>query len=151
TSSDPAAVLPPDTTFDPNVNGGVAFVNVTLNTEGTQSITATDTADPSITGSQTDIVVGPGSQSASTTTSLTSAPNPSVFGQDVTFTATVAPVAPVAGTPTGTANLFDGATLLGTAPLSNGVATFTTSALAVGSHDVTAVYSGDTNFTASTS
>ena len=31
------------------------------------------------------------------------------------------------------------------------VATFTTSALAVGSHDVTAVYSGDANFTTSTS
>jgi hypothetical protein len=66
TSSDPLAALPPDTTFDPSVNGGVAFLDVTLNTQGTQSITATDTADPSITGSQTGIQVGPASASSDT-------------------------------------------------------------------------------------
>ncbi|MFE2750354.1 Ig-like domain-containing protein, partial [Streptomyces scopuliridis] len=68
-----------------------------------------------------------------------------------TLTATVAAVPPGAGTPTGTVDFFDGATLLGTGTLSGGVATFTTSALSVGSHLLTAVYSGDTNFTGSTS
>lgn len=46
TSSDPAAVLPADVAL---VNG-VATVNVTLMTVGTQTITATDVNDSSITG-----------------------------------------------------------------------------------------------------
>jgi hypothetical protein len=39
----------------------------------------------------------------------------------------------------------------GTVTLSSGVATFSTSSLAVGTQSITAVYSGDTNFTTSTS
>ena len=50
----------------------------------------------------------------STTTSLTSSANPSVFGQSVTFTATVAAVSPGSGTPTGTVNFLDGTTTIGT-------------------------------------
>ena len=89
---------------------------------------------------------------ASTTTTLASAPNPSVSGQTVTFTATVAPVSPGAGTPTGTVNFTEGATTLAFGVTLNGSdqATFTTSSLAVGSHTVTAAYSGDTNFKTST-
>jgi hypothetical protein len=45
----------------------------------------------------------------------------------------------------------DGSTVLGSGPLKNGVATFSTSALSVGSHSITAVYGGDTNFKGSTS
>jgi hypothetical protein len=96
-----------------------------------------------------DIVV---SQSNSTTT-LTSSVNPSVFGQSVTFTATVAAGAAGSGTPTGTVTFKDGTTTLGTGTLnSSGVATFNTSSLSVGTHStITAVYSGDANFTTSTS
>jgi len=56
TSSDPVADLPPDYTFKAADNGTHVFI-VTLSSDGTQSVTATDTATPSITGSQTDIVV----------------------------------------------------------------------------------------------
>ncbi|HET6843291.1 MAG TPA: Ig-like domain repeat protein [Candidatus Angelobacter sp.] len=87
---------------------------------------------------------------ASTTTGITSSANPSVFGQSVTFTATVSPVAPGAGTPTGTVTFLDGGSPVGTGTLSGGVATFTTSALAVGNHTITTSYGGDTNFTGST-
>ncbi|MCU1458201.1 MAG: hypothetical protein JWL73_2293 [Actinomycetia bacterium] len=87
----------------------------------------------------------------STTTSVASDPNPSVFGQSVTITATVAPVAPAAGIPAGSVEFFDGATSLGTGNLSSGVATLTTSASSVGHHALTAVYSGETRFTTSTS
>ena len=70
----------------------------------------------------------------------------------MTFTATVAAVSPGTGTPTGTVNFFDGATQIGTGTLnSSGVATFSTSTLSVGTHSITAVYAGDTNFTTSTS
>ena len=82
---------------------------------------------------------------------MVSSVNPSVAGQAVTFTATVSPVSPGSGTPTGTATFMDGSTTLGTAALGGGTASFTTSALAVGTHSIKVVYSGDANFKTSTS
>ena len=59
-----------------------------------------------------------------------------VYGQSVTFTATVAVTSPGAGPPTGTVTFKDGTTTLGTGTLSTSggvtTATFTTTALAVG-------------------
>jgi sugar lactone lactonase YvrE len=55
------------------------------------------------------------------------------------------------GTPTGTVTLLDGTTVLSVAQLSGGGATFTIGTLALGSHSLNAVYSGDTNFLPSTS
>jgi hypothetical protein len=46
---------------------------------------------------------------------------------------------------------MDGATLLGTGPLTSGSATFATSALPVGMSQITAVYGGDSDFGGSTS
>jgi hypothetical protein len=78
----------------------------------------------------------------------------------VTFTATVSANAPGNGVPTGTVKFLDyfngstSPTTLGTATLSGGSASFTTSTtspLAIGSHKITAVYGGDGNFTTSTS
>lgn len=59
TSTDPAANLPSDYQFLIS-NSGIHVFNVMLNTAGTQSITATDTLEPSITGSQTGIMVNAG-------------------------------------------------------------------------------------------
>jgi hypothetical protein len=87
----------------------------------------------------------------STATALTSSPNPSSFGQAVTFTATVTSHF-FKFQPTRTVTFFDGATNIGSSPLNgSGVATLTTSTLAVGTHSMTATYNGDANFTASTS
>src|SRR5437870_1598259 len=86
-----------------------------------------------------------------TSTSLTSTPNPSVFGQAVTLTSTVAPVLPDTLAPTGTVTFKDGATPLATVALVNGSASLVTSALTTGNHSLTAVYSGSANFLASTS
>jgi hypothetical protein len=88
----------------------------------------------------------------STMTALTSSANPSKFGQAVTFTATVT-VKPgfATGTPTGTVSFFNGTISIGTSSLNGGVATLTTSTLPVGTDSITAKYSGDTNFTSSTS
>src|SRR5207249_12223372 len=52
--------------------------------------------------------------------------SPSVYGQSVTFTATVTATAPGAGTPTGTATFKDGLTTIGTGTLAGGSATFST-------------------------
>ena len=66
----------------------------------------------------------------------------------MTLTAQVASA--TTGTPTGTVQFFDGTTLLNTATLSSGTATYATSTLSPGTtHAITAVYSGDTNFTGS--
>jgi hypothetical protein len=84
-----------------------------------------------------------------TSTKLTSSLNPSVFGQSVTFTAKVLPASGT-GTPTGTVAFTDGSNTV-TKTLSGGVATLTTSALNVGTHSITATYSGDSNYSGSTS
>ncbi len=88
---------------------------------------------------------------AATTSKVTSSANPSVFGQSVTFTATIKAVVPGSGTPTGTVTFLDGSTTLGTGTLSGGTATFSILTLAVGTHSITVVYLGDTSFSTSTS
>jgi hypothetical protein len=87
--------------------------------------------------------------SPATATALSSSIDPSASGQSVTFTAVVTGGT---STPTGTVTFKDGPTTLGTVPLNaNGGATFATSALAVGTHTVTAVYAGDAAHVGSTS
>mgnify|MGYP001766584514 CR=1 FL=1 len=76
---------------------------------------------------------------------VTSSPAGSADGRSVTFTAVVND--PDA---TGTVTFMDGAVVLGTATLRNGVAVYTTSALTVGDHYITAGYDGDANFYCST-
>ncbi|HVX11910.1 MAG TPA: Ig-like domain repeat protein [Pirellulales bacterium] len=92
---------------------------------------------------------------ANTASTVVASANPAPLGQSVTFTATVAPVTGVTGVPTGSVNFYDGMTLLGPGTLAtvsgHQQATFSTSSLAVGSHSITVVYGGDTNFNGSTS
>jgi Big-like domain-containing protein len=88
----------------------------------------------------------------STKTSLASSPNPSSVGAPVTFTATI--TASVGTVPNGETVTFTDTTtssILGTGATSGGVATFTTSGLAIGSHAITASYAGDSGFSPSTS
>jgi hypothetical protein len=88
---------------------------------------------------------------ASTTTTLVSSANPAVSGQSITFTATVAVTAPGSGMPTGTVTFFDGGITLGTGTVdSSGKATYTSSALTVASHTITATYGGDLSRASST-
>ncbi len=84
-----------------------------------------------------------------TTATLVSSLNPAQAGSPVTFTAALAGNN---ATPTGSVNFMDGTTLLGTAALSStGTAAFTTSTLAVGTHPITVVYAGNTDFNPVTS
>ena len=99
------------------------------------------------TSSATDVDVG----QDGTSTSVGADNNPSVYGQTVTFTATVSAASPGSGTPTGTVQFQIDDSDYGS-PVSlngSGQATITDAALSVGSHSVTAIYSGDGNFTAS--
>ncbi len=112
--------------------------------QGSHDIEASYAGDTNFTASSDDLsqdVLGESS------TALTSSANPSVHGQQVTFTATVSAVAPASGTPTGDVDFFDGNTLLDSVELQNGVATYYISTLAIGTHTITAEYEGDADFT----
>jgi hypothetical protein len=90
-----------------------------------------------------------------TTTALTSSPNPSGFGQNVTFTATVTPANNGLGAPDGSVQFIEGTTVLATVPVAAsgnlGVASFTTNTLSAGSHAIKASYGSSDSFVASTS
>jgi hypothetical protein len=119
--------------------GQATFTTSTLGA-GPHTITATYSGTATLDGSSGSVVqtVGP----APSQTVVVSSPNPSGFGQLVTFTATVTS----AGSPViqGTVTFFEGPTVLaGPAPVNAaGQAAFATSGLAVGSHPITAEYSG---------
>lgn len=95
-----------------------------------------------------DVTITP----ASTSTTLIVAPAAtSVIGATVTLNATVMATGTPAA-PTGAVEFFDGATSLGTVTLDGtGAATFTTTALGLGAHQLSAVARTDPQFTTSTS
>ncbi|HET9839147.1 MAG TPA: Ig-like domain repeat protein [Candidatus Angelobacter sp.] len=85
------------------------------------------------------------------TTSLGADATTPTLGQNVTFTATVNQGTGI-NIPTGTVTFEEGATVLGTGTVDGtGKATFATTALALGPHNITAVYGGDTLYLSSTS
>ena len=84
------------------------------------------------------------------TVSLTSSANPGNVDQSITFTATLMP-AFNAGSPTGSVTFYDNGSAIGNGTVSNGQAVFTTSSLTLGTHPITASYSGDTAYLPSTS
>ncbi len=88
---------------------------------------------------------------AATTTGLSLNSNPSAYGQATSYSATVTPA--YGGTLTGNVSFYDGSTSLGSPALSSGAATLSISgtALAAGTHTITAKYSGDANYAASVS
>jgi streptogramin lyase len=128
------------------LSGGVATVVTSALAPGTHSLTASYPGDTDDTSSVSSPPVSQVVNQITTTTGVASNNNPSQNGQSVTFTATVTP-----STATGTVTFFDGATNLGSGPLSAATATLITSSLAVGTHGITATYNGDTNDAGSTS
>ena len=82
---------------------------------------------------------------ATPTATLTASPNPATVGAQVVFTVTVSTV--IAGVaPTGSVQFKVGTASGGSATLSGGVATWSTTSLKVGSNTVTATYGGDNNY-----
>ena len=124
------------------VNGQAASIGISTLAVGSDTIAAVYSGDGNFTmssGSTNQTV-----NQAATSSTLTSDTSPAVFGQTVTFTATVSVNAPGAALPTGTVTFYDGSSVLGSGTLdSSGRATFSTSALNVGDHVITAIYSGD--------
>jgi Bacterial Ig-like domain (group 3) len=127
---------------------GKASIGVSSFSVGQHRITATDSGDgghnPGSGQLTQTVTLGP-----TTTALLLRTANPSIVGQEVRFSATV--TATYGGSPSGNVAFFDGATPLGSSALVGGSATFNTTVLTVGTHAITAVYSGDSNFGGSTS
>ncbi|MBA2673404.1 MAG: Ig-like domain repeat protein [Ramlibacter sp.] len=115
-------------------------------TAGSHAITAAYAGDTnnaaSTSGALTQVI-----DAAASTAALSSSLNPAPYGQTVTFTASVAG----SGSPTGSITFKDGTTVVGTATLAGGAASWSKANLAGGSHSMTAVYGGDANNAASTS
>ncbi|MBI5302973.1 MAG: Ig-like domain repeat protein [Chloroflexi bacterium] len=107
---------------------------------------ATDNVMTGASGAHTE-----GVTAQNTNTVLVSSPNPSIISQSVTLTATVSITPTGSEIPTGSITFKDGATPLITTTLSNGIATYITSTLVVGSHTLSAVYNADPAFVMSTS
>jgi hypothetical protein len=127
---------------------GQAVLNTNQLAVGSHFIVAYYAGDTNFAGSNSlgvHITITP----ATTTTTVTSGPNPSTYGQQIEFTASIAPQ--FGGSTTGTVTFYDDGTEIGSAAVNRNKAVFTTSGLQVGTHSITATYSGNSNFGASTS
>ena len=133
-----------------SLNDDAATIVIPANslTAGTDTLTATYSGDgiySSTTGTATVTVDATTVLTTTTTTLATSSTTPT-YGASVTLTATVSPSAAA-----GTVTFYDGSTTLGTGNLSSGTATYKATALAVGTHTITASYGGNTTYAASSS
>ena len=130
------------------LTSGTASLTTTDLPTGTDSITAVYNGDSNFSGS-TSTAVSQTVNKASSSTTLKSSLNPSTFGQSVTLTANIS--GQFSGVATGTVTFSNGSTSLGSSPVSSDTASLTITTLPVGTSSITAVYSGDGNFTGSTS
>jgi hypothetical protein len=128
------------------LSGGVASFATTTLSVGTKSITAVYDGNALFSGS-TSAPLGQIVNKATSTVNLISSLNPSIFGQSVSFTATVTPQ--FSGIPTGKVTFKDGSATVGSVTLAGGVATFPTSLLTSGTHTITGSYAGSADFSAS--
>ena len=113
--------------------------------QGSLQLTAVYSGDSNYTGSTSPIITQIVNKPVTTITMSTSN-NPILYGTPVTFSATVAPLPPGTGTPSGTCTWFDGVTVLGTSTLIGGVCTYNAPLLAVGGHSISTQYGGDANY-----
>jgi large repetitive protein len=139
--------------FSPAANPVLA-----INTTEAGTVSAAYLSDPGANGPNSPlaiVAVGVAEPLNSTTTTVMAAPDPSLFGQTVTFTVQVTTGAET-GALTGTVSITDtfggNTTPLATGlALNGGAATFQTATLAVGVHTIKAAYSGDTSHSPSSS
>jgi large repetitive protein len=130
-----------------DASGHATFSLSTLSA-GSHSLIASYAGDTNYAASKSVVLVEV-VVSTATSTTLTSTTTTTLAGQTASFTAVVSSVT---GTPSGSVTIMDGAVSIGQVPLNaQGVATFSTSTLAVGTHTLTAVYVGNENYSTSTS
>ncbi|WP_229668952.1 beta strand repeat-containing protein, partial [Edaphobacter acidisoli] len=134
------------------------LTGVSVPGSGTQhNVDASYVGDTNFAASTSGTVSLTSTKVATSTLLSVSSTSPS-YGTQVTFTAKIVPQSgslPVGSlTPTANVAFYDGATLIGYASPSSGVATYATNSLTVGTHTIKAVFPGsgtDPNFVGSTS
>ena len=128
---------------------GNASIQTTSLAVGTHPITATYSGSGIYTASTSGIVNQVVNKIPTTAVAISSLPS-SVVGQKITFSAIVTPSYKIPTTMSGMITFKDGSTFLGANPIDSlGHAVFTSTNLTVSSHTITASYSGDTNYLAS--
>ena len=128
---------------------GKANVTASFSATGTYPVIATYLGDVNGAGSASP-ALNQVVNKISTTAALASSGSPAFLGQTVTITATVTPSS--GAIPDGeTVTFYDGTAAIGTGATRSGAATLATSALAVGSHSITATYAGDATYQTCTS
>jgi len=122
---------------------GSAVLSTSALTFGTHSISATYEGDVSHAVSNSAALSERIVEAA--TASLSSSANPSIFGANIPYTIKVTGVGSLI--PTGTVTFRDGSSVLGTSAVDgSGIASLQNASLAVGSHTISASYSGDTSY-----
>ena len=137
-------------------NGSYQSATFTPTAAGTYNWIASYSGDANnagATGACSDLNESVVVSKGTTTMGVTTSKTPTVFGESVTFTATVSPVAPATTIPTGSVQFLVDNVNVGSAVNldSNGKAQFITSSLSVGPHTIKADYQGDTNYGGSNS
>lgn len=128
----------------PVAAGGVATLTTSGLIAGVHPITATYGNDASFASSSSAVVTQTVSQ-ATTTLTVTTAPNPALAQSQLVFTATIGVVAPGGGAPTGVVTFTAGSTVF-TATAVTGAAIGELATLDVDVHAVSAVYAGNHNY-----
>jgi hypothetical protein len=126
-----------------------AAFNTASLTAGTHDLVATYSGDANNSAITSGVYVLAVAQAPSSI-SLTASNATFILGTSILLKATVTSAN---GSPTGTINFYDGASLLNSTPvtLNGGLASLTLTALPLGGQSLTAAYSGDVNFATSTS
>jgi hypothetical protein len=142
-----------NTTTTTTATGGIATATLFTadGTTGTFIVTAATTGVTTPASFSETIA---GKPSPVVTVSYAPSTTPVTYGQSITLKATLTPSTLGGNNVSGTVAFYDngGTTAVASGPVSNGTATATTAIVpSAGTHSYTAVYSGDTNFSTSTS
>jgi hypothetical protein len=132
------------------VSGGTATISTTFTTAGSYSIIANYSGDANYQASSSPSITQVVNSTTTPTDTLKLTVNTmtAVFGQHVVLFAQVA--GNVSAPPTGTVNFLDGTTMVGKGVLSQSSA-YAVVTLAVGTHQISAVWAGDSNWPAAQS
>lgn len=136
-----------------NLSGGQAVLNASFSSSGAHNLTAKYAGNTNYaTSTSATLVQNVANPLAAASVQISANPGPTVtVGKGTTLTAQVSALVPSALIPTGSVTFYDNGTSLGTSPVgATGSASISFNGT-VGVHNMTASYSGDSNFSTATS